>query len=337
MMHITISQEVLNKHLAFGLGTESIKGPGRRRTSCKQKLEDEITRVKDPKTLSVLNYLKQKLEVILIGTPEQLNKIIIKFNSKISGFSSRRVNYLYHFLQKVFVKDYEEFVDRKTGPQNLWCAYQYAEKLNVTICPYCNTQFVFYYNKNGRTRPVLDHFFDKVKHPFLAISIQNLVPCCKVCNSDFKGDSPIDYKDFLNPFEEGFGDSVFFEKKIPSSVKKTESMPDYLGAILGENIQYKIHLNDENASSELQEKVKNHNDLFHIEDLYDLYHKKYVNDLIIKARIYNNAYMKQLAGSYSKLFNSAEVLKQHLIPNDTDMNITMLSKLTKDILLKEIL
>ena len=69
------------------------------------------------------------------------------------------------------------------------------EKTGVTVCPYCNRNFV----NNGKDRAMaqFDHFFDKKTFPLFAISLYNLIPCCSSCNHTKQSESisfsPYDY------------------------------------------------------------------------------------------------------------------------------------------------
>lgn len=70
-----------------------------------------------------------------------------------------------------------------------------VEKIGVTVCPYCNRNFV----NNGKDRAMaqFDHFFDKKTFPLFAISLYNLIPCCSSCNHTKQSKSisfsPYDY------------------------------------------------------------------------------------------------------------------------------------------------
>src|ERR1019366_4888757 len=55
-------------------------------------------------------------------------------------------------------------------------------------------------------------------HPYLALSLFNLVPSCTICNSVLKHDKKISSKTHINPYKEGFEDDVKFRTGI--SVKQ---------------------------------------------------------------------------------------------------------------------
>ncbi|MGE6755534.1 hypothetical protein ACQKFO_19135 [Rossellomorea sp. NPDC071047] len=330
MMKIDLTQEILNKHYAFGIGMEKNQT---QRISCKDKLNEKIQSAKDLDVKKLLVFLKNNIKEILIGTPEVLYSIISAVNKRklfLLNNNKTKWNDFMEICKDVFVKDYDQFVDRELGLYDYWSAYKYLQELDVTICPYCNSQFVFhYYTDEGKSRPVLDHYFSKSDYPYLAISIQNLIPCCKVCNSDFKGTKKMEYN--LNPFKEGFEDMAYFEKRI----HKKENL-DHYSSIIGESTNYDIIINFNRAPRALKEKIKRNSQLFHIEDIYNSYHKRYLNDLIIKSRIYNELYLSQLSETFNKLFNNHTEMKKHLIPDENEMNKVILSKLTKDIVQREL-
>ena len=87
--------------------------------------------------------------------------------------------------------------------------YELANKLNVTICPYCNRQFTFTVLaesevQDGRRekviRPEFDHYFSQEKYPIFALSFYNLIPSCHICNSNIKGMRELDIKKHYHPY-----------------------------------------------------------------------------------------------------------------------------------------
>ena len=67
-----------------------------------------------------------------------------------------------------------------------------AKKLNIRTCLYCNRNYTLTVIKGIRTtdkitRPEFDHYFDKGENPLLSLSIYNIIPSCKTCNSSLKG------------------------------------------------------------------------------------------------------------------------------------------------------
>ncbi|UNP78265.1 hypothetical protein MN033_08805 [Bacillus nitratireducens] len=333
MIKVEIHEEIRTRHLNYCLGKELVKTE---RVSLIDKLKNELRKETNKPIKKILLFLEDNFIDLITGYPDKLNELRLKIETLITQ-AKQNVKPLKidgkikKVLEAIFAEEYKQFISRYSQNKDLWSAYRFMEVLNVRICPYCNSQFTFTFNKcSGKTRPALDHFFPKAKFPFLAMSIYNLIPSCKVCNSDFKKDQFLSLNDYIHPYIEGF-ENVKFKRKFNDT--KTS---DYLSIILGEDDGFDLILDiNEKNPTPFETRCKNNKDLFHLEDVYN-YHKRYVQDIILKSRIYNDIYQKQLKTTYSRLFNSDEELHQILIPKDADMNSIILSKLTKDILISEL-
>ena len=207
--------------------------------------------------------------------------------------------------------------------------YRFAQSLGVKVCPYCNRNYVQVIKKGKEnkfhTRPELDHFRNKSDFPFLALSMRNLVPSCRVCNG-IKGskDSVI-----LYPYNEEVGDAF----KFSISTRKNISY------FTGYNCEYSCNLSIKRDYSiqidnALDEKIKNSMSLFGWNTLYDE-DKKYALKVFQNAYIYNKhfeeCYVKLLkkATSYSE-----EELRHILNPKLVDkkeFSEDPLAKMTYDI------
>ncbi|PEI87637.1 hypothetical protein [Bacillus toyonensis] len=339
MIKIELNTSILQKHLAYCNGTES--GASKSRIPLYSVLNTTIEHCNDAALKEILVFLLKHFETLVIGTPLELDQIREKVSAKItttilkekcSKSQAKRKQAIYKALEKIFVKEYDRFTDRNVKDSTLWWAYTFVQNVNISVCPYCNSQYVFtYLNDTGRTRPVLDHFFCKSEYPFLAISIYNLIPCCKVCNSDLKGSTKVDLKNYINPYLHEFGGKIPFKREFTTNKKDKRAITDYFSAITGESDDFKITLDFNDFPKGMVNPYKKHAELFHIEEIYQ-YHKYYVKDLIVKSRIYNDVYNTQLKNSYSKLFQSDDDLNQLLMPSEDQMNNVILSKLTRDII-----
>lgn len=109
-------------------------------------------------------------------------------------------------LEDIF--DYSGFISKnKAG----WNAYELCKLSKYRTCPYCNQAYAFTVVQQhdivkGKTvksfRPTLDHFLPKSRFPHLAISLNNLVPSCSICNSSLKGSIDFHAEEHLHPFED---------------------------------------------------------------------------------------------------------------------------------------
>ena len=197
------------------------------------------------------------------------------------------------------------------------------EKINLNVCPYCNRNFIFNFNKKDSKEATaqLDHFFDKSTYPYLSISLYNLVPSCSTCN---QRKSKKDSKEIFYPYKESFNQNAkFVYGGIKTNLDK-------------QNIDFfdekRIKLDIKHISEET--KVKNHNEVFNIKNLYEN-HKDIVKELLQKRVIYSDSYIDELFDRYSGiLFSSKEELMRLITCgyiSDDDINKRPLSKLIKDI------
>ena len=218
------------------------------------------------------------MENISIGDICQLDIIRKKFEEYLEGFpknkgkkKSKELQELYDKLD-IFKSEYIYFYN---SPH--WNAYEFQKELGVTVCPYCNTNFILIYeSSNGRTRATLDHFFDKGRYPFLAISIYNLIPSCKICNSDFKSKKFTSLATHYSPYEKNITKYIRFRKEIirdrDEEIFSTESKVDdkdidYVSVMLGFENEFNIKLDIIDAPKEIENKIKGNKSLFHLEPL----------------------------------------------------------------------
>ena len=200
----------------------------------------------------------------------------------------------------------------------------FVKDLDVKVCPYCNRNYILNFQKKGKENATaqLDHFFDKKKYPYLAISIYNLVPSCGTCNQR----KSTKQENIFYPYLESFNNSVKFSLKgIKSRDELKKENLDFFDEKRIE-LDYKI-LND-------KDKVEKHIEVFNIKNLYNE-HKDIVSELLQKRVIYSDDYLESLLDEYEgKLFNNKEHLLR-LITNgyieDKDINKRPISKLIKDI------
>ena len=186
----------------------------------------------------------------------------------------------------------------------------FVEELQVTVCPYCNRNFVNSTNK--RTMCDLDHFFDKDTYPILAVSFYNLVPVCHACNHA-KGSKKISYSPHNKKFNTD--DLLSFDFYI--------SGVDFLydKRQIGIEIDY---------SSIFKENIKK----LKLKEVYQI-HSDIIQECIKKAIVFNPDYLKYLYNTYDGLFESEEELYRIVFGNYLEESYygkRPLSKLTKDIL-----
>ncbi|MCM3246534.1 hypothetical protein NX029_01930 [Cytobacillus firmus] len=341
MIDLVLSQLILDKHNELILGTNKTK-----KDRLYKKLENAVTNARSKKVQVILSFLLSKMEKIVTGNIYELDHIRKKFDEYLDTLppnrgkkKSKERQELYEKLE-IFNKEYTYFYN---SPE--WNAYEFQKEIGVTVCPYCNSQFIFIYeSSNGRTRATLDHFFDKGRYPFLAMSIYNLVPSCKICNSDLKGKKITALDTHYSPYEKNISEYIHFRKEIIKDRKEqiisidgknNDKDIDFVSVILGYENEYNIKIDIINAPKDIEQKIKGNKDLFHLEKIYNAYHKQYVQDIILKSYIYNHAYRQQLSNTYKVFFNNPQQLRDVLMPPIESDKKNLLGKLTREIIEEE--
>ncbi|WP_254348934.1 hypothetical protein [Paenibacillus sp. A3M_27_13] len=288
----------------------------------------------------LLKYLYLKSREIISGRPSQLAETIkyisknfpkehlynIQMNQKIKDCQFKNA------LKHVF--NYDNFI--KQYDISKWGAYTLTERLKVAVCPYCNRQFTTtYQSSDGRTRPQLDHFFDKATYPYLAVSFFNLIPSCYVCNANLKGTKAFTLDTHLHPYEDGFEQYRTFTIKFDEGIDI-----DYVGIFEGNVKGFSIGFKDNpiiDKEDPIWMKIDNNCKTFKLVELYNA-HKDYASDLLIKSKIYNDDQIKNLLVSFPDLFqNESEVARLVLgtFPgSELESSDRVLSKFTQDILME---
>ncbi|MCP1450340.1 hypothetical protein [Priestia megaterium] len=227
-------------------------------------------------------------------------------------------------LSQIF--NYSEFIKFKGE----WKAYDLVQHLGISVCPYCNRQYInTLIKEEKRARAVLDHFYAKSLYPYLALSLYNLIPCCYFCNSTFKGDKDFYNNESLYPYEEGFSNYAKFETDFED--QKPYDYRYLLG--LSDNFKIKISIDENRTDPDKVKKIERSKEVFHLEDMYS-FHRDYVKDLIRSMVINDKSRIDEIYETYEGAFQSREEVMQILFLNyieEINFGKRPLSKLTQDI------
>lgn len=144
----------------------------------------------------------------------------------------------------------------------------YGSKLQqeneIFLCPYCERNYINVIDKETFiVKPDLDHFYPKAQYPFLAATLENLIPSCQVCNSRLKKEIDFYSIRHLHPL-----------KPTENIFRKLDFL--YLG---NKNIYIK---NKALFSPEEQQYIKT----FRIEEVYNS-HTEVLDDILEKNKKYN--------------------------------------------------
>lgn len=149
-----------------------------------------------------------------------------------------------------------------------WNPYIMQFHRKVRTCPYCNRQYITpVYSATGKGRADLDHFYSKSRYPYFSMSIYNLVPSCKFCNSSLKG-----MKEFR------------FEDKTPYEI----SMDDLA--------EFKYWPSCKIEFCEKDKVIHTYKEIFKIEELYE-FHRDDAKDLLRKSLRYSSDRIRELAAT----------------------------------------
>ena len=162
---------------------------------------------------------------------------------------------------------------------------KYIKELGIRTCVYCNMQYALTVPKrSGKNLAYygLDHAWPKSKFPYLALSFFNLHPCCGPCN---KHKSAFDHKPRYSIYIENTEPTVEF-------MIDNESLVNYI--LTHERKGLKICMQPNENVKTLYKKLR-------IESLYTL-HTDEAEEMVWRAKIYNDAYFRQLSAAYGTSF-----------------------------------
>ena len=235
---------------------------------------------------------EDNLKRVLIGLPTELDSIKSKFRKDKN-------------IRKIF--DYENWLN-----YDKYNAYDFAKKLDIPTCPYCNrtyTKTVITQKGEKIIRPEFDHWFPKSEYPLLALSFYNLIPSCHICNSNVKGKTEFKLDTHFHPYNSA------------SNVKATFSY-NYKSC---DGYRIKINTKDDFSRDSVE--------AFQLENIYQA-HEDEVKDLIKIRQAYSDKYIEILNKSLKINLSKEEVyrLAFGVHYEDDKFDRRPLSKLKKDIL-----
>lgn len=264
-------------------------------------------------------FIEDNLQEIITNAPSDLEKI----NKKFKSLPSYKIS-LKKKVSKIF--NYKYFSTKSNNGS--YDAYSLTEKLKIRTCLYCNRNYtltVF----NGKlqsqkfTRPELDHFFDKGDNPLLALSIYNLIPSCKTCNSSLKGTKKFNLLNHLHPFVDEVV-NFYKYKFIPNSVS----------SIVGATTNLRLEIEVNSGNTALDKKIKNGKDIFRLEEIMSA-HSEELQDLFDIKHRFSERYFEELFKTYSVLGLKHDEVYRIVFGvyyTEDDFTKRPFSKLKKDIL-----
>lgn len=173
---------------------------------------------------------------------------------------------------------YNQFKSNNRGRD--WNIKVLFNALLLTVCPYCNRQYIYSYEKDSVSKNTaeMDHFYPQSSYPHLSCSLYNLIPSCKVCNRIKLSTNP---DAFLYPYKQSY-------EKNPANIVasfriRRNDRAELKFPISADETIVKIETNDENNS--FSKKIHDAAGLLAIEELYTE-HKLDLNDLLSRYTLY---------------------------------------------------
>ena len=138
-----------------------------------------------------------------------------------------------------------------------WSANILCNLLGISVCPYCNRQYIFSaekYEGGWISSAQLDHFLPKSCNPLFSCSFFNLIPSCYCCNHG-KSD---DIRETIYPYAQNADEDGFFLIVLSDDVPLEDI--DFSNDI-------KVSIEANPGDNELQ--MKNSINVFHLKELYN--------------------------------------------------------------------
>lgn len=162
----------------------------------------------------------------------------------------------------------------------------YMKRVGLNTCVYCNASYAVATDDRKATFHV-DHWLPKSEYPFLCISFFNLYPACMHCNQLKSKKTTCNFclytdnSDLLDPFKFSIDDKSIIKYMLFNNA-------DLL----------KVNLKSDKFPKDAEE----HFDSFHLGGLYSQFSDE-IEEIIWKAKIYNESYRNQLLAAYNKKFH----------------------------------
>lgn len=161
----------------------------------------------------------------------------------------------------------------------------YMKELGLNTCVYCNASYAVATDDRKATFQV-DHWLPKSEYPFLCISFFNLYPACMHCNQLKSKKTTCNFclytdnSDLLDPFKFSIDDKSIIKYMLFNNA-------DLL----------KVNLKSDKFPKDAEE----HFNSFYLGGLYSQFSDE-IEEIVWKAKIYNESYRNQLLAAYNKKF-----------------------------------
>ena len=170
-----------------------------------------------------------------------------------------------------------------------------VKNLNLVACPYCNRAYISSFEdkwseEEERTSADVDHFFPKKAFVLFSLSLYNFIPCCKVCNSLFKGDKNMD---ILYPYTDAYESQAIFSLVDNEQVLEAR---DVYGWSKGKKIDIAgVDIEDSARAAQIEREIQ----LFRIREVYQV-HNEFAERLLYSKNVLGPRTKKEILECINK-------------------------------------
>jgi len=211
----------------------------------------------------------------------------------------------FDFIQKYKNYDFEaQYNTFRKSTNKIWNGVELIKTLNVQVCPYCGINYfstVSKYKGNKISVATFDHYLPKETYGMLALNLYNLVPCCKNCNSTFKGK---ENKLIVHPFFYSIEENIKFKLESNKAIE----------FILDDSTELKINIESKSNDAQFNFLFTEHEKVIALKSRYE-YFQGIAKSTIKKKMYYNQAYIEELT-EYPDLNLKEDEIKQMLLRQD---------------------
>jgi len=261
-------------------------------------------------------FFKDKaLKDIILAKPEELKELLNKFGE------IDKINKLYDLITDIF---------KYSGKfQSEVITDFFTNNFDFNTCFYCNKDFILNFDAPKKTSTFqLDHFYDKGKYPYLALSFYNLIPSCSTCNS-----SKV----------KGSKDCFKHDSRVGNFENETCKIPNHKNFDFDQKVKFKLYLTDsckdlnikekKNIDIKLKERYSNeyekYIEVFQLNSRYKA-HKDIVLEMIKNAELYPESRLKELQDLIGIPYQEIKKDIFKLIGDEVDLSKEPFSKLRRD-------
>ena len=293
-------------------------------------VEEKFDEYKKEYPFNVIFYDKSFKDIVLIKSEKitclisQIEKRIIEHSTlKLKNDKNKRV-FIYFVKEKIKeIFKYDKFQTKYITPF-------FTKEIDNATCYYCNKDFILNFNAPKKTSTFqLDHFYDKGKYPYLALSFYNLIPSCSTCNS-----SKV----------KGSKDCFKYDNKVGKFENEICKIPNHNDFDFDKKVKFKLFLSqnckDLNIKSKddiaipLKERYSNdyekYIEVFKLNPRYQA-HKDIVFEMLQNAELYPESRLKELQDLTGIPYQEIKKDIFKLIGDEVDLSKEPFSKLRRDI------